>query len=61
MQRKDICMKISFDDLMDCVTYVDCKLSDLYRLKLDGECYEFKDTAEIVPFVEKKLGYEVVF
>lgn len=53
---------IGFDELMDeHVTYVDAKVADIYVLCLDDGRYEFKDTADIVPFVEKELGYKVVF
>ena len=52
---------IEFEELMDeHVTYVDAKVADVYVLDLDGR-HEFSDTADIVPFVEKELGYKVVF
>lgn len=51
---------IKFDTLMDGVQYVDTFVNSKYVLQLDGKRYTFNDTAEVVPYVEKKLGYKVI-
>ena len=52
---------VHFEELMECVVYVDCKVNDLYLLNLDGKTHKFKNTEDIVPFVEKELSYKVIF
>jgi len=51
---------IDFDELMDCVKYVPVNSSrGFYVLRIDGTTKKFKNTSEVIPFVEKELGYTV--
>jgi hypothetical protein len=53
-------MKISFDELMDCVKYIPTNSSNgFYVLRLNGHTKRFKGTEEVVPYVENELNYTV--